>query len=77
MCRSPAPPRISTSRPREQMKNACHAQGILTPNYVMARTLEDVERAAWTLRFPLFVKHYSSYASVDLSPASRVRTRRV
>lgn len=59
---------------RQQMKDACHAQGILTPKHVLAYTLEDVERAAWTLKFPLFVKHYSSYASVDLSRASRVKT---
>ena len=59
---------------RIQMKAACHAEGIATPAHVLARTLEDVERAAYTLRFPLFVKHYNSYASVDLSRNSRVRT---
>jgi D-alanine-D-alanine ligase len=59
---------------RQQMKDACHAQGINTPKHIFARTLEDVERAAWTLKFPLFVKHYSSYASVDLSRSSRVQT---
>jgi len=59
---------------RVQMKEACHELGIATPAYVVAKTEEDVERAAETLRFPLFVKHYSSYASVDLSRRSRVRT---
>ncbi len=59
---------------REQMKQACRDENIPTPAYVLARTEEDVERAAKTLRFPLFVKHYSSYASVDLSRLSRVRT---
>ena len=59
---------------RIEMKAACAACGIATPRYVMARTAEDVERAAKTLRFPLFVKHYSSYASVDISRRSRVRT---
>lgn len=59
---------------RQQMKDACHRQGIDTPRHITARTLEDVERAAWIMRFPLFVKHYSSYASVDLSRSSRVRT---
>jgi D-alanine-D-alanine ligase len=59
---------------REQMKKACRASGIATPAYVMARTTEDVERAAATLRFPLFVKHWSSYSSIGLSRASRVRT---
>jgi len=59
---------------RVQMKEACRSEGIATPRYVLARTAEDVERAAWTLRFPLFVKHYSSYASVDLSRNSRAMT---
>jgi D-alanine-D-alanine ligase len=59
---------------REEMKRACAAAGIATPAWVLARTGEDVERAAATLRFPLFVKHHNSYASVALSRASRVRT---
>jgi D-alanine-D-alanine ligase len=57
---------------REAMKHACRAEGIDTPDYVLARRAEDVERAVHTLRFPLFVKHYSSYSSVDLSRRSRV-----
>ncbi len=59
---------------REQMKQACRAAGIATPAHVVARVPEDVERAVATLRFPLFVKHWSSYASIGLSPASRVLT---
>ena len=59
---------------RVEMKEACYALGIATPNYVVAKTDEDIQRAADTLRFPLFVKHYSSYASVDLSRRSRVKT---
>jgi D-alanine-D-alanine ligase len=59
---------------REAMKAACRAQGIPTPRWAFARDDEDVERAAATLRFPLIVKHYSSYSSVSLSRASRVRT---
>src|SRR5664279_709497 len=57
---------------REAMKAACRAEGIATPNYVFAHDEDDVERAAKTLRFPLFVKHNSSYSSVDLSRRSRV-----
>ena len=57
------------------MKEACRELGIATPAYVIAENEADIERAADTLRFPLFVKHYSSYASVDLSRRSRVRTR--
>lgn len=59
---------------RAQMKEACRAEGIETPDFVFAETEEDVERAAECLKFPLFVKHYSSYASVDLSRNSRVQT---
>jgi len=57
---------------REAMKRACRAEGIDTPDHVLARCEADVERAAGVLRFPLFVKHYSSYSSVDLSRRSRV-----
>jgi D-alanine-D-alanine ligase len=57
---------------REAMKRACRAEDIATPAYVLARCDADVERAAEQLRFPLFVKHYSSYSSVDLSRLSRV-----
>ncbi len=59
---------------REAMKRACRAEGIDTPAYVLARNAEDIERAADTLQFPLFVKHYSSYSSIDLSRRSCVRT---
>jgi len=59
---------------REAMKLACRAEGIDTPDYVLARCEADLDRAAELLRFPLFVKHYSSYSSVDLSRRSRVLT---
>jgi D-alanine-D-alanine ligase len=59
---------------REQMKAACRAEGIATPDYVFVRDEQDLLRAATTLRFPLFVKHHSSYASVGLTRASRVKT---
>ena len=60
---------------REEMKKACRKEGIATPAAVLARNEADVERAADTLRFPLFVKHHNSYASVDLSRNSRVQSR--
>jgi len=60
---------------REEMKEACRREGIATPAAVLARDEADVERAAETLRFPLFVKHHNSYASVDLSRNSRVQSR--
>jgi len=56
---------------RERMKEACRARGIATPASVTARDDRDLERAAETLRFPLFVKHHNSYASVDLSRRSK------
>jgi len=59
---------------RVQMKAACRVVGIATPAYLIARDVVDAERAAASLRFPMFVKHYSSYASVDLSRHSRART---
>ena len=57
---------------REAMKQACRDAAIDTPDYVLAHCAADVERAAAALRFPLFVKHYSSYSSIDLSRRSRV-----
>ena len=59
---------------RVQMKAACRVEGLATPAYIIARAVEDADRAADRLRFPMFVKHYSSYASVDLSRHSRART---
>jgi D-alanine-D-alanine ligase len=54
------------------MKLACRAEGINTPDYVLARCEADVELAAHIMHFPMIVKHYSSYSSVDLSRRSRV-----
>lgn len=59
---------------RQEMKAACERQGIPTPKWVITQDDDDVEYAAKHLKFPLFVKHYSSYASVDLSRASKVVT---
>lgn len=60
--------------PREAMKRVCDALGILAPGSVEIVEESDIERAADTLRFPLIVKHPSSYASTGLTPASRVET---
>lgn len=57
---------------REAMKRVCRAREIDTPEYVVARNAADVTRAAKTLRFPLFVKHPSSYASNGITRGSRV-----
>lgn len=57
---------------RVTMKRLCRELGIATPAHVLAKSEQDVARAAARLRYPLIVKHHSSYASVDLSRASRV-----
>jgi D-alanine-D-alanine ligase-like ATP-grasp enzyme len=59
---------------REAMKRVCRAWGLDTPGYVIAESAEGLERAADTLRFPLIVKHPSSYASTGLTRDSRVET---
>jgi D-alanine-D-alanine ligase len=59
---------------REAMKRVCGAWGIDYPPYVMARREQDIDRAAGLLRFPLIVKHPSSYSSIDLTRDSRVET---
>jgi D-alanine-D-alanine ligase len=59
---------------REAMKRVCEAVGVDAPGYVDIQTDDDIERAADTLRFPLIVKHPSSYASAGLTPSSRVTT---
>lgn len=56
---------------REAMKHACRSRELSFPAYVMARTMADVDRAVATLRYPMIVKHPSSYASIDLTEESR------
>ncbi len=65
---------LSYEPSRVAMKRACNALGIDTPAYVLARSEEDVQRAAELLRFPLIAKHPNSYASIDLTEASKVTT---
>lgn len=57
---------------REHLKRVCRRLGIASPRCVVASTEAEIDRAARSLRFPLFVKHHSSYASIDLSRRSRV-----
>jgi D-alanine-D-alanine ligase len=57
---------------RTHLKRVCRRLGIASPRCVVARTEAEIDRAAKTLRFPLFVKHHSSYASIDLSRRSKV-----
>lgn len=59
---------------REAMKRVCAAWDIGYPEYVLAKSEADLSRAASLLRFPLIVKHPSSYSSIDLWKSSRVET---
>ncbi|MDH3270129.1 MAG: SET domain-containing protein-lysine N-methyltransferase [Gemmatimonadota bacterium] len=57
---------------REAMKRVCYAWGLDTPAYAFVYDHDEVSRVASRLRFPLFVKHPSSYASSGLTRQSRV-----
>lgn len=57
---------------RLQMKRACRKIGVATPRSVVARKEEDASKVMAKFEFPLFVKAYGSYASIDLSRHSRV-----
>ncbi len=57
---------------REHIKRACRRLGIAAPRGMIVRTQADVRAAAKRLRFPLFVKHHNSYASIDISRRSKV-----
>ena len=59
---------------RLQMKQACRKIGIATPRYAIVRDEADADGVARELSFPLIVKCYRSYASIDLSRQSRVTT---
>ncbi|NNK64177.1 MAG: hypothetical protein HKO98_13345 [Gemmatimonadetes bacterium] len=59
---------------REAMKRVCHALGLHAPAGIEIRSDQDIEWAAAHLRYPLIVKHPSSYASAGLIPASRVES---
>ncbi len=57
---------------REKMKLICHYWGIKTPAGVFANTMDDVEIAVETLRYPMIVKHANSYSSIGMTRESRV-----
>ncbi len=59
---------------RQKMKRVCKKLGIACPASVVVRKEEDVEKVLRKLRFPMFVKHFNSYASVDLSRHSKVQS---
>jgi len=57
---------------REEMKIACTQNGISTPHFIFAKTRYDIVMAGKQLQYPMIVKHYNSYASVDLTHKSKV-----
>lgn len=59
---------------REAMKRVCYYWGVGAPAYAFADDEGDVDRALQHLRFPMIVKHPSSYSSIGLTRASRVQT---
>ncbi len=59
---------------REAMKRVCHAWGVRTPAGLEVTDAAGIERAGETLRFPLIVKHPSSYSSIGMTRESRVES---
>lgn len=57
---------------RQHMKRACERTGLASPAAVQVRDEQDIARVLRDLRFPLIVKHWDSYASIGLTPRSRV-----
>ncbi|HXF84392.1 MAG TPA: hypothetical protein VNK49_03305 [Anaerolineales bacterium] len=56
---------------RQEMKACARKVNVPTPNWVMVDRVEDVERAAKRLRFPILVKPPHGYASVGITRDSR------
>lgn len=61
---------------RETMKRACHYAGIGQPAWVLLERGDDIDRAAHGLRFPVIVKHPSSYGSIGMTRHARCETVR-
>ncbi|MBT8402016.1 MAG: ATP-grasp domain-containing protein [Rhodothermia bacterium] len=59
---------------RIEMKRVCRSLGIETPQFVMARDEEGIQRAESDLRFPMIIKHPNGYSSWGLTRKSRVET---
>jgi D-alanine-D-alanine ligase len=59
---------------REDMKRVCRLYGLHTPQCIEVLREEDIEQAAATLPFPLFVKIPNSFGSTGIEPDSRVET---
>jgi D-alanine-D-alanine ligase len=59
---------------REAMKRVCRYWGVSTPAGVEVRGADELGPALAALRFPLLVKHPSSYSSIGMTRDSRVET---
>ena len=56
---------------RQEMKSYAKKSNVPIPNWVMVDRVEDVERVARRLRFPVLVKPPHGYASVGITRESR------
>jgi D-alanine-D-alanine ligase len=56
---------------RQEMKAYAKKSNVPAPNWVMVDRVEDVERVAKRLRFPILVKPPHGYASIGITPDSR------
>ncbi|MCL4272855.1 MAG: ATP-grasp domain-containing protein [Anaerolineales bacterium] len=59
---------------RDEMKNAARRVSVPTPNWMFVSRVEDAEKVAKRLKFPMLVKPPHGYASVGIRRNSRVET---
>jgi D-alanine-D-alanine ligase len=59
---------------RDEMKNAARRVSVPTPNWMFVSRIEDAEKIAKRLKFPMLVKPPHGYASVGIRRNSRVET---
>jgi hypothetical protein len=59
---------------RDAMKQACLSVGVDTPAHVVVTAPDEIEEALDVLRFPMIVKHPSSYSSIGMGRDARCTT---
>lgn len=59
---------------RDEMKTAAKKVSVPTPNWMFINRIEDAEKVAKRLKFPMLVKPPHGYASVGIRRNSRVET---
>jgi len=57
---------------RDEMKKAAQRISVPTPNWIFVNRVEDVEKVARRLNFPMLVKPPHGYASIGIRRSSRV-----